>query len=204
MKKVISLVVAGVVLLAQSGIAATTATYKLTATIPASTAVAINAFSITTGNNPVKTAVAGTTLDLGPLVYNVANGIYLPDHFYVIESGLTSGAGTQSVTVAYTEGLNPNSGTTKGALGTKANVAFNMVTGPTTEVAVPGHAKKLLKNIISTPESLTAAELGSNLLKIYIGINTGDASMPAGGEVISNLDKAGAYDGTLVVTATVV
>ena len=79
-----------------------------------------------------------------------------------------------------------------------------MVTGPTTEVAVPGHAKKLLKNIISTPESLTAAELGSNLLKIYIGINTGDASMPAGGEVISNLDKAGAYDGTLVVTATVV
>ena len=203
MKKVIGLVVAGVVLLAQSGFAAS-ATYKVTATVPASTSVGINAFSVTTGATPVKTAVTGTTLDLGQLAFNPSLGIYLPAHYFVIESSLATGAGTQDVTVAYTEGLNPNSATTRGGLGTKANIAFNMVTGPTTEVQVGTHAKKLLKSLIGAPEHITAAEIGSNLLKIYIGINTGDTSMPAGGEVVTNLDKAGAYDGTLVVTATVV
>ena len=201
MKKVISLFVVGVVLLAQSGFAATTATYTVSAIVPASSAVAINAYSIT---GSVKAAVSGTTLNLGPLAYNSSLGIYLPDHYFAIESGLTSGAGTQDVTVSYTEGSNPNSATTKGGLGTKVNIAFNMVTGPTTEVGVAGHAKKLLKNIIATPEHITSAELGSNLLKVYVGVNTGDASTPTGGEVISNLDKAGTYDGTLVVTATVV
>ena len=61
--------------------------------------------------------------------------------------------------------------------------------------------KKLLKDLAS--EHITVAETTGGFLRVYTGVVTGDASTPAGGVPFTNADKPGAYNGTLVVTATV-
>lgn len=202
MKRVIGLFVAGVVLLAQSGYAATVS-YTVSATVPTSSAVSINAFSVNSTSG-VRTAITGTALSFDPLIYQPSLGIYLPDHYFVVESGLTSGAGNQDITVVYTEGTNPNN--PGHGLGWKTVATFNKVTGPTTEVTLSAHGKKMLKDL--TAEHITAAEIGTNLLRMYVGVVTKDPAAvpldPAASEVISNADRQGAYNGTLVVTATVV
>lgn len=202
MKKVLSLIVAGVVIFAQSSFAEVK-TYTVSATIPASSAVVINAFSVNSTSG-TRTAVAGTALSLDPLIYQPSLGIYLPDHYFIIESGLGTGAGNQNIVIKYTEGTNPN--TPANGLGWKTVATFNKVTGPTTEVAIAGHPKTMLKDLAGTGKTITPAQIGTGLLRMYVGAVTGDSALgePTGSEVISNADRQGAYSGSIEITATVV
>jgi hypothetical protein len=189
----------GVVVATGVGIAsAATTNFLVSASVPAATGVSITPSRVNSATNAF-TPVAGTNLSFDPLTFQAANGIYLPDHFFAIDVGVTGGAGTPTVTVAYTEGLNPNA-PGKG-LGWHAAATFIRVEG-TTEVPLTAHGpKKLLKDLSS--ENVTASEIAGGFFRLYTGIVTGDATTPTGGVPFTNADVPGAYNGTLVVTATV-
>ena len=201
MKKIVHLLSIAAVMLAIQGVGvagAATTSFLVSASVPAATGVSITASSVNAATNAF-TPVAGTNLSFDPLAFQAANGIYLPNHFFAIDVGVVGGAGTPDVTVAYTEGLNPN-GTGKG-LGWHSTATFIRVEG-TTEVPLTTHGpKKLLKDLSS--EHITVAESTGGFLRVYTGIVTGDVSTPAGGVPFTNTDKPGSYNGTLVVTATV-
>lgn len=190
--------VLGTVLLCAGIAGAATTSFLVSASVPAATGVSITASSVNSTTNAF-TPVAGTNLNFNPLTFDATNSIYLPNHFFAIDIGTTGGAGTADTTVTYTEGTNPN-GTGKG-LGWHATATFVRVEGAT-EVPLTTHGpKKLLKDL--TSEHVTPAESTGGFLRIYSGIVTGDASTPAGGVPFTNGDLPGAYNGTLVVTATV-
>lgn len=184
-------------------------TFIVSATIPTATSVGINAFSVNPDTNAF-TPVAGTSLSFDPMTLNSVNQIYLPNHFFAIDVVGTGGAGSPSATITYSEGTNPN--TPAHGLGWKSTATFMKVTyvGPlptdTSEAPLTGHGpKKLLKDV--TGESITNTETAGGWLRLYVGIVTKDPAAtipdPAAGEVFSNADKAGAYDGTLFISATV-
>jgi|CXWL01.1.fsa_nt_gi hypothetical protein len=201
MKKVSYLLTAAVLILVLQGVGlagAATTSFLVSASVPAATGVSITASRVNSATNAF-TPVAGTNLSFDPLTFNAINGIYLPDHFFAIDVGVVGGAGAPSVVVAYTEGLNPNN-PGKG-LGWHSAATFIRVEG-TTEVPLTAHGpKKLLKDISS--ENITSTETTGGFLRVYAGILTGDATTPATGVPFTNADKPGAYNGTLVVTATV-
>lgn len=201
MKKVSYLLTAAVLILVLQGVGlagAATTSFLVSASVPAATGVSITASRVNSATNAF-TPVAGTNLSFDPLTFNATNGIYLPDHFFAIDVGVVGGAGAPSVVVAYTEGLNPNN-PGKG-LGWHSAATFIRVEG-TTEVPLTAHGpKKLLKDISS--ENITSTETTGGFLRVYAGILTGDATTPATGVPFTNADKPGAYNGTLVVTATV-
>ncbi len=183
-------------------------TFVISATVPAATSVGINAFSVK-GTPPVFTAVTGTTLNFSPMTLNPAIGIYLPDHFFAIDVVSSGGAGSPSAVVTYTEGANPNN--PAHGLGWKSTATFMKVVfvGPnptdTTESPISAHGpKKLLKDVHG--ETIASTETAGGWLRVYLGIVTKDATAPipdpTAGEVFSNADKAGSYDGTLLISAT--
>ena len=201
MKKFFYLLTAAAVMLVAQGTGpagAATTSFVVSASVPAATGVSIVASQVNSTTNAF-TPVAGTNLSFDPLTFNTTNNIYLPNHFFAIDIGVTGGAGAPNTTVTYTEGLNPN-GAGKG-LGWHSAATFVRVEGAT-EVPLTTHGpKKLLKDLSS--ENITVAESTGGFLRVYAGILTGDATTPAGGIPFSNADKPGAYNGTLVVTATV-
>lgn len=177
---------------------AATTNFLVSASVPSATGVSIVASQVDSATNDF-TPVAGTNLSFDPLTFEATNQIYLPNHFFAIDVGVTGGAGAPNVTVAYTEGLNPN--TPGKGLGWHAAATFVRIEG-TTEVPLTAHGpKKLLKDL--TSENITSAETTGGFLRVYTGIVTGDATTPTGGVPFTNADKPGAYNGTLVVTATV-
>lgn len=177
---------------------AETTNFLVSASVPSATGVSIVASQVDSATNDF-TPVAGTNLSFDPLTFEATNQIYLPNHFFAIDVGVTGGAGAPNVTVAYTEGLNPN--TPGKGLGWHAAATFVRIEG-TTEVPLTAHGpKKLLKDL--TSENITSAETTGGFLRVYTGIVTGDATTPTGGVPFTNADKPGAYNGTLVVTATV-
>ncbi len=194
------LMMAAGVLLAVGVVSAQAATtnFLVSASVPSATGVSIVASQVDSATNDF-TPVAGTNLSFDPLTFEATNQIYLPNHFFAIDVGVTGGAGAPNVTVAYTEGLNPN--TPGKGLGWHAAATFVRIEG-TTEVPLTAHGpKKLLKDL--TSENITSAETTGGFLRVYTGIVTGDATTPTGGVPFTNADKPGAYNGTLVVTATV-
>lgn len=194
------LMMAAGVLLAIGVVSAQAATtnFLVSASVPSATGVSIVASQVDSATNDF-TPVAGTNLSFDPLTFEATNQIYLPNHFFAIDVGVTGGAGAPNVTVAYTEGLNPN--TPGKGLGWHAAATFVRIEG-TTEVPLTAHGpKKLLKDL--TSENITSAETTGGFLRVYTGIVTGDATTPTGGVPFTNADKPGAYNGTLVVTATV-
>ncbi len=197
-KLILSVVVWAGMCLSSSMINAETTSFLVSASIPAATGASITASRVNAATNAF-TAVSGTNLSFDPLTFQATNQIYLPDHFFAIDIGSVGGAGSPNVNVTYTEGLNPN--TPGKGLGWHSSATFVRVEGAT-EVPLTAHGpKKLLKDL--TGENITSAEATGGFLRVYTGIITGDASTPTGGIPFSNADKPGAYNGTLVVTATV-
>lgn len=199
MKKLhMALVAASALLIGATGVKAATTNFLVSASVPAATGVTIAASRVDAATNAF-TPVVGTNLSFDPMTFEAVNQIYLPDHFFAIDVGAVGGAGSPSVNVSYTEGLNPNS-PAKG-LGWHGTATFVRVE-TASEVPLTAHGpQKLLKDL--TGESITPAEQAGGFLRIYAGIVTGDASTPAGGVPFTNGDQPGAYNGTLVVTATV-
>jgi len=210
--KALGFITAGILLFVQAGMAsADTKSYTVSATIPAATSAGIQAFSAAgaapagptaTGVN-FNTAVNGSTLSFDPVTYRDNIGIYLPDHYFFIDVGPQAGSANVDVTVSYVEGANPNS--PSHGLGWKATIVFVKIVG-TTETFMSSHGpKKMLKDL--SGEHVTAAELsGGGFLRMYMGFVTKDPAAaipdPAASEVFSAADRAGAYSGSLVITAT--
>lgn len=199
MKKLLSLMAVAALCLGTTQ--AHAVTYTLNATVPLATGVGftVNRIVAATG---VATAVTGTTLTFNPLVFNTANQIYLPNHYYSIAVAPVGGAGSPQATVSYAEGTNPNA--PGHGLGWKTVATFVKAVGAV-ETVIPGHGKKMLKDL--TSENVTAAETAGGILKLYVGIVTKDPAAvppdPAASEPFTNADAAGTYTGTLTITGTV-
>ncbi len=177
---------------------AVTTNFLVSASVPVATGASITASRVNSTNN-VFSPVVGTSLSFDPMTFDAVNGIFLPDHYFVIDSGAIGGAGTPDIVVTYTEGTNPNS-PGKG-LGWHAAATFVRVQG-TTEIPLTSHGpKKLLKDLAG--EHITIAETVGGFFRMYLGVVTGDAATPTGGVPFSTGDRPGTYTGTLVVTATV-
>jgi hypothetical protein len=212
MKKFLSLVMIALFLVAQTGqVSALNVTkdFVLSATVPAASGITISASSIDAATGKIWTPVTGLALSFGTLTYNAANGIFLPANYFAIDVGTSGGSGTPSVVFTYTEGTNPNSGTTLKSLGWKTTSTFFKVTGTgasQVETALTAHGpKKMLKDLAS--ETITSAEISGGYLRAYIGIVTKDSTAPypdpVASELFTNADKPGTFGGTLRVSATV-
>ena len=184
--------------------AADTTTYTVSASVPQATSVNMGATRVNSADNS-RSAVSGTALSFDPMTFNSANQIWLPDHYFAVDVTPGTGAGSTDVTLSYTEGANPNSGTSGHGLGWKSTATFMKVVG-STETGLSGHGpKKMLKDL--SGEHIVPSEVSGGFLRVYLGIVTKDSSQPipdpAASEVFTNADHAGAYDGSLVITATV-
>jgi len=201
MKKWTYIILAAVLALAISGsvlVQAATTSFLVSASVPFATGASIVASRVNSSTNAF-TPVSGTNLSFDPLAFDGVNGIYVPDHYFAIDVGAIGGAGTPDIVVTYTEGTNPNS-PGKG-LGWHASATFVRIEG-TKEIPLTAHGpRKLLKDLAG--EHITIAETVGGFFRMYLGINTGDANTPVGGVPFTNGDRAGAYNGTLVITATV-
>ncbi len=202
MKKLTSLLIAGLLLLAQAGPAgAAVQNFVVSATVPLATGVSITASRVTVPGNDF-TTISGTALNFDPLTFNSQLGIFLPNHYFAIDVGVV-GAGAPDVTVTYNDNANPNS--PGHGLGWKSTATFVKIVG-NQETPLSGHGpKKMLKDL--NGEHVTAAETAGAFLRMYVGIVTKDPSAaipdPAASELFTAADKPGTYDGTLVISATV-
>ena len=183
----------------------TSTSLALSANIPAATGATVAVSSV----NPttlVFTPVTGTALTFDPMALNSQFKIFLPNHFFAIDIGVTGGAGSVNTTVTYTDALNPNA--PAHGLGWKSTATFVKVTGATgsqTETFLTTHGpKKMLKDL--TGETINSTEITGGFLRVYLGIVTGDPNAnpkePTGAEVFTTADKGGNYTGTLVVSNT--
>ena len=179
--------------------------FLVSASIPAANGVNIVATQVDAATDQFGQTVSA--LDFDPMIFDSQNGIWLPDHYFAIDVGVTGGTGSVDVTVEYNEGSKPN-GQILG-LGFKTIATFVKITGPQgnqVETPLAAHGpKKLLKDLEGGGEQFTGAELLGGFLRVYVGIFPGDdqAILNAGGEPFTNSDVPGDYDGTLTITATV-
>jgi hypothetical protein len=209
MKIILSLVVGGLFFLIHPpNVLAATSTFTVSATVPDATGVSITVSSVNSTSNTFTTLPAGTTaLSFDPMTFNTTNNIYLPNHYYALDFGVSGGAGTPDVTVTYNEGTNPN-GSTNG-LGVKSTATFAKETvgtgGSTTETFLTDHGPK--KRLIDlSGEHVAFTELSGSFLRIYLGVWTGATTAPAdpaNGQPFTNGDAPGTYTGSLVVTSVV-
>jgi hypothetical protein len=180
------------------------ATFTVSATLNAATGVAITVSSVN-ATSKAFTTLTGTALSFNPLTFNTANSIWLPDHFFAVDVAPAGGGGSVDATVSYAEGTNPNTATTGHGLGWKSTATFVKVVG-TTETVLSAHGKKMLKDL--SGEHITSTETAGGYLRTYVGIVAKDPAAvpldPATSEPFTNVDVAGAYNGTLTVTATAV
>jgi hypothetical protein len=210
MKKLLSIAAAGLFLLGQSGLV-NAETYTLSATVPSATSVGFTVTRVDTSTTPnTRSAVSGSALSFGTLhlVTNTdGSSLFLPNNYFVIDVAAVGGAGSTDVTLAYTEGSNPNS--PGHGLGYKSVATLVKVSGSGSSQteAVTAHGKKKLIDFATAAEHVTPAELAGGFLRIYTGIVTKDPAAvpldPATSEVFSLGDKPGTYSGSLVITATV-
>ena len=132
--------------------------------------------------------------------------LFLPDYYFAIDVSAKNGSlpVDGSIQVTYNEGSNPNA--PGHGLGYKATLTYcktyfastgDFKNNKTTDSIL---GKVLIKDGFTVPTSAVRADW----LRIYVGIVTLDPKAspadPAGAEVFSPADKAGAYSGGLVIT----
>ncbi len=172
-------------------------TFTLSASIPLAQSISINPYSVDTATG-VETPVTGTALGFDPMTFDPENEIWTPDHYFFVDVVTAGGAGTPTTTLTFTQGQNPN-GAMGNGLGHKGNVSYTKVVDGI-PVEIPTHPKELFKDV--SADTILPSELTGGYFRAYLGINTGDSGTPTGGEVFSNGDAAGTYDGTLLISAT--
>lgn len=182
-------------------------TFVLTATVPAATSVGVNVFKVDAASNKF-VAMTGTDLNFNPMKLDPVNGIYLPDHYYALDITPQGGAaGNMSTTFQFNPGTTPNAN--GHGLGWKSTATFMKVTGSgtnTSETGLMAHGpKKMLKDVHG--EQILGTETLGGWARVYLGIVTKNATGqfpdPPASEPFSNGDAPGSYDGTLVITTTV-
>jgi hypothetical protein len=212
MKTIVSLILSGLFLVFQAlPVWAVSTTYTVSATVPVATGISMTVSSVNSTTNAFTTEPPGTTnLSFDTMTFDPTNHIYIPDHYFALDIGVTGGSGSPDTTVSYTEGANPNSSsaTDTNGMGHKATATFakEVTSGSsTTETLLTAHGPK--KRLIDlSGEHVTFSEVSGGFLRIYLGVWTGSTTNPAdptNGEPFSNADTAGLYNGSLLVTAVV-
>jgi hypothetical protein len=188
--------------------AQTTATYQMSANIPAATGVNLNLYYVLTADaNATWHQVTTDTMDFGTLSL-LGSGIYASDRYFFLDITPSGGAGNPTVTFNYTEDPNnPNAVAADGrhGLGYKTNVSFMKVdykSNPNGTVTfLTSHpAKEKLANVVN--ETITPTDVSGGNLRVYFGLNTGASGEPQNSELFTNNDASGSYTGTLTVSAT--
>jgi hypothetical protein len=180
---------------------AASTTFTVSATVPDPSAISMTVSSINSTSNAFTAEPAGTTaLSFDPMTFNTTNNIYLPDHYFALDIGVSGGAGEPDVTFTYNEGANPN-GATNG-MGHKSSATFAEETS-SGETLLTAHPKTMLINV--SGEHVASTELATGaFLRVYLGVCTGNTGTdPSGCQPFSNADAAGEYTGSLLVTAVV-
>ncbi|MCK5601481.1 hypothetical protein KAR91_06425 [Candidatus Pacearchaeota archaeon] len=186
------------------------ADFFITVNVPQATGVNIVAVEVLSdgdvfGETPV------TSFDFNPLDLTT-DGVWLPDHYYAIDVGVSGGAGSTDITVQYTEGSSPSEQPSDNTLGYKTTASFFSVTGgpapadqDQTPLSTSAGAEALLIDLIGGV-SITPTMLDGGFFRAYVGIYAGDdATTFPEGKPFTNSDVPSppAYTGTLTITATV-
>jgi len=148
-------------------------------------------------------------LNFGMLSFDSVNGIYTPQQYFAIDVGVTGGAGSTNVTVSYEEGSMPV-GQTEG-LGFRTIATFVQITGgpgpeDQTEAPMGNHGPTMLLKDLVLGEDVPSTDIIPGFFRLYVGIYTGgiQAIDNAGGAPFTNGDRSGPYDGTLMISATLI
>ena len=191
---------------------AETKVFNVEANIPTATGISFSAFSVNPADNAFTSLGGSTNLDFGTLTLDPVNNIFVPPSpgkFFAIDVVATGGAGSPGgITLSYSDTLNPNIDPAHG-LGAKASTTLVKVIfiGPDPEdtsetgITFDGGPKKLL-NDLAAGAAIPATETAGGWLRVYVGLNTGDVSDPAGAEVFTTADAHGLYSGDLTISAT--
>lgn len=190
---------------------ADTVNFDLTVFIPTATGVNIVAVEVDSATNEFGTTPV-TAFNFNPMEF-ITEGdanVWLPDHYYAIDVGVTGGTGSTNITVSYTEGSSPTGQPTNSTLGYKTTASFFTVTGGpapedqiTTPITTSAGSKVLLIDLVGGV-SITPTLLDGGFFRGLVGVYPGDdsATLPAGKPFIGT-DVPGTYTGTLTITATV-
>jgi hypothetical protein len=212
MKTKVIMILGGLFLLCQAatGWAATT-TFTVSATVPLATGISIAVSSVNATTNVFTTLAPGTTaLSFDTMTLSPTLGIFLPDHYFALDFGVTGGAGAADLTLTYTEGNNPNNpGTGTNGLGTKVTATFakEVVSGSTTtETIVAPTVTNKARLIDLSATHVPFSEFTGGFARVYLGVwtgATGTPSDPTTGKPFSTVDIPGSYSGSLAITAVV-
>ncbi|MFA5261791.1 MAG: hypothetical protein WC450_11245 [Candidatus Omnitrophota bacterium] len=185
--------------------------FPLTVTIPKATGVNIVAVSVNSASNQFGTTPV-SQFNFNPMTYTTTNNInvWLPDHYYAIDVGVTGGSGSTNITLQYSEGSRPTLQPANSSLGYKTTASFFSITGgpaPEDQVITPlttsAGSKALLIDLVGGV-SITPALLNGGFFRANVGVYAGDdATNLPNGKPFVNTDVPGTYTGTLTVTATV-
>lgn len=188
-----------------------TVDYDLSVFIPTATSVNIVAVEVDSASNSFGTTPV-TAFNFNPMTFITENSanVWLPDHYYAIDVGVTGGAGSTNITVSYTEGSSPSGQPTNNTLGYKTTAAFFTITGGpapadqvTTPITTSVGSKALLIDLIGGV-AVTPTMLDGGFFRGLVGVYPGDdaTNLPEGKAFI-NTDVPGSYTGTVTITATV-
>ena len=180
--------------------------FEITVNVPTATGVSISAAKVVgTTYTPVDAFDFGfVSSDFKP-----ALGIWLPNFYFVIDIGVTDGAGSTDITLTYEEGDAPSGQPDDKTLGYKTTAEFFSITGgpapedqTTTPIDTAVGSKALLFDLIGGV-NITPTMLDGGFSRTSIGIYAGDdaATLPDGSP-FTNSDRPGGYAGTLLVSAT--
>lgn len=199
--------VAGAALLFAPMSAAVVVDFPITVTVPKATGVNIVAVKVlSAGNVFSKTPV--DSFDFNPL-YPTTAGVWLPDHYYAVDVGVTLGAGSTNITIQYIEGNPPLGQPSNNTLGYKTTASFFSITGgpaPADQVSTPiatsAGSKALLISLVGGV-NITPTMLDGGFFRAYVGVYPGDDATLTLGKPFVGSDVPGPYTGTFRVTATV-
>ncbi len=143
-------------------------------------------------------------IDFGTLTYDSVNGIFLPDHYCVMDVGVLSNAANWTVTHTV------NSSFTNGSDNLDHNVVVTFV--KTEQVDTNGDGipdttsdTKISKlSYANSTQSFTKTQLSGGWLRVYYGIATGDpdADEPSDVSPITIDKSSGNYTGSVTITLT--
>ncbi|MBN1869317.1 MAG: hypothetical protein JW847_01900 [Candidatus Omnitrophica bacterium] len=203
---ILAIVVGGAMLFSSLG-AADIVNFPITVTVPQATGVNIVAVSVLSEGNVFGTTPV-TSFNFNPLS-PTTSGVWLPDHYYAVDVGVTGGTGSTNITLRYIEGTRPTGQPLDNSLGYKTTASFFSITGgpaPEDQVSTPlatsVGTKALLINLASDV-TITPLLLNGGFFRAYIGVYPGGDATLTDGKPFTNADVPGTYTGTLRVTATV-
>jgi len=193
--------------------------FEVTVNIPFATGVSITASQFASSDDAFQGFV--TEFDFDPMDFDAGLGVFLPNHYYAVDVGVTGGAGTTDVNFAYSELSTdrPDDQPATGSFGFRSTATFFRVLGgplPEDQDQQPlpiahgtNASTQLLKNFFSGGVDIAGSDLNGGFFRVFIGVYPGgdingvDIASD-GGAPFTTSDEPGLYKGTVTITATII